>query len=127
MIIFPYEATLNENVHGKIRLTDTQIQVDGIQPLEAVSALLDAQDTTVETMNQTMNRWLEQVPDGPICHDFSSIESIRIWTGWFRRSIGFKLKEKSKTGKNLGFRPNKEEIAGFVSLLEGHPLVEFIK
>ena len=108
--------------------SELQVRVDGIHPLEAVKTLLDAGDTTIETMNQSMDRWLGQVPKGPICRELRTFGGIRIWTGWFRRSVAFAPPEGvSKIGNTIGFRPKKEEMDGFVSLLEGHPLVEFIK
>ena len=128
LVLLPYRTENHENVHGNYKTTTTHIKVDGIHPVQAVTTLLNDEDTTVEVMNQTIDGWLQQVPKGPICRPLTTFGSIRIYTGWIRRSVAFLPPEGiARTGNSIAIRPSKTEIKDFVTLLDGHPLLEFIK
>lgn len=97
--------------------------IDGRPPAQAILELLADPATTPEILDGQMTRWASQTV-GPIFENFETFKRIRIFTGFFRRSVVFSKKEKGFEFGALGFRPKKEEMQAFLDLLKDYPALE---
>jgi hypothetical protein len=79
--------------------------------------------TSADALDQQLGEWAKQV-DGPIVQDLAEIKRIRIFQGWFRRSVVLTKKESGYDLKPMSLRPTKEELPAFVELLKDRPGTE---
>jgi hypothetical protein len=108
---------------GATTRTKTDFTIGGRRPYDAISGLVATPATSADALDQQLGEWAKQV-DGPIVQDLAEIKRIRIFQGWFRRSVVLTKKESGYDLKPMSLRPTKEELPAFVELLKDRPGTE---
>lgn len=117
--IFPHSA-----IGGSGRtVTETDYRIGGKHPREAIMGLLADPSTTAESLDAQLRTWSAQV-SGPILDDMAIYKRVRIFTGFFRRSVVLSKKESGFEFGATGIRPTKAELGAFLEFFKDHPALE---
>ena len=108
---------------GATTRTKTDFTIGGGRPYDAIRALVANPATTGESLDPQLAEWARQV-EGPIVVDLAAIKRIRIFRGWFRRSVVFSEKASGYDIRPKSLRPTPDELPAFVEMLKDRPGTE---
>lgn len=120
LYVFP-EKTLSST--SATSRTNTVFTIDGKPPVEAIEALIARPEVSPEAADAAFRKWASEV-EVPVVQELATVRRIRIFTGWFRRSVVFSEKESGFDARPKAVRPSKDELQAFVDLLAGRPGLE---
>lgn len=116
LCIFPHSTMAADSR----KITDTDFTIGGKNPAVAIQELVDNPDTSPESLDEQLEKWSKQV-EGPINEPMEKFKRVRIFTGFFRRSVVFSVKEKGMEFGATMIRPKKNEMPQFVEFVKALP------
>ena len=120
LYVFPHRLLAGASATSRTKVVFT---IGGRSPEDAIANLLTSPELTADALDQQLHAWATQTR-GPIVEDLARVRRIRIFQGWFRRSVVLSEKESGYDARPKGVRPSKEELPAFVALLQGRPGLE---
>lgn len=119
LCIFPHSTMAADSR----KITDTNFTIGGKHPFEAINALVNDPDVSVEAMDEQLEKWSKQV-EGPINDPIEKYKRVRIFTGFFRRSVVFSTKEKGMEFGATMVRPRKDELPHWIEFVKTLPDIQ---